>query len=119
MEREAIFKKKKISTRLLPKRPSRSEPICKNSRKGKESSYLFAKGLCKGGKTAHPYIELLLKPPTVIPTFLRLKSGKKNYLDFADLEHLTLKLLAVRENRKDDSHSLRKTVSDRFRGGSC
>ena len=58
---EKLYSKKKISTRLLPKRPSRSEPNCKNSRKGKESSYLFAKDCAKEARRLTPYIELLFE----------------------------------------------------------
>ncbi len=116
MEREAIFKKKR-KFRPVSCRKGRAgqSQFAKTLEKARKVLIFSQKDCAKEARRLTPYIELLLKPPTVIPTFLRLKSGKKNYLDFADLEHLTLKLLAVRENRKDDSHSLRKTVSDRFR----
>lgn len=101
---------------LLQEKTERArEKYHKTVEKAKKN-LLFSEKDCKRvAKELTPFIELLFEAAEYYSELLREAKSEKNYLDFADIEHLTLKLLAVRENRQTTLTPLSLTVSQSFK----
>lgn len=108
-------KKENFDPSLAEKAEQVRAKFAKTLEKARKVLIFSQKDCAKEARRLTPYIELLFEAADRYSDLLAAQKREKNYLDFADLEHLTLKLLAVRENRKTTLTPFAKTVSDRFR----